>query len=294
MTASAATPPGPHSGLASEMLALLEGLAGTRPPPALAALHLPPFPWTGHRDAEFAAVELADGTVGLAYVLLDDTLAVLDRGAADLRLAGEDPLSVARWWSETDNPYRVVGFAVVNALSRWFMDRARFTPPAASDSIGGLDPAPGDHVGMVGYFPPLIRRIVDSGARVTVLERRESLAGMRDGHRIVLDPGELAGCNKVLATSTLLLNDTLDLVLGHLRGATRITLIGPGASCLPDPLFARGVTLMGGLHVDDAPALLAALAQGTGWGKAAHKTALAPADWPGAEGLRRAMRAPAS
>jgi uncharacterized protein (DUF4213/DUF364 family) len=51
---------------------------------------------------------------------------------------------------------------------------------------------------------------------------------------------------KVVSTSTLLLNDTLDRMLGHCRNARWFAMVGPGAGCLPDALFARGVTLLGG------------------------------------------------
>ncbi|MEZ5651768.1 MAG: DUF364 domain-containing protein [Burkholderiaceae bacterium] len=272
--------------LPDEILAALTPLPRV---PGVRALHLPPSPWNGHRDAEFAALELADGTIGLAYVLLDDTLAALTAIAPGLPLSGADPRLIARWWTDHADARRVIGFAAVNALTRWLFDRAGYVPPRAGDSIGELDPGPDDHVGMVGLFPPLIRRIVAAGARLTVLELKPKLAGGHDGYRVVLDPGSLGDCNKLLATSTLLLNGTLDRVLAHAPAAERIALIGPGASCLPDPMFARGVTLMGGTWVDDGPRLLAAIAAGTAWGEAAHKTALTPRDYPGLSALRAAL-----
>lgn len=267
--------------LGPELTGLLSAALTPLAPPPVRALHLPPSPWTGHRDAEFAVIELADGTLGLAYALLGDTLAELTARASGWALAGADPLALARWWHEAADARRVVGFAAVNALTRWLFDRAGFVPPAATDSIAGLAPAAGEHIGMVGRFPPLIRQVTRTGARLTVLELRADLAGDHGDHRVVLDPAALAGCDKILATSTMLLNDTLENVLALTRGARRFALIGPGASCLPDPLFARGVTLMGGVWIDDAPSLLEATAAGTGWGPAAHKTALAPADYPG-------------
>jgi len=77
-----------------------------------------------------------------------------------------------------------------------------------------------------------------------------------------------------------LLNDTLDHILAQCTRARAVAMIGPGAACLPQPLFARGVTLLGGSWVRDVPAMLAALREGTSWSPSAYKFALAPSDLP--------------
>ena len=274
--------------IADETLSLLErALRGARVP-RVAALHLPPAPWNGTREGEFGAIELDDGSLGLSYVLLGGTLTSLT-GAPGAGLVGADALEVARYWAGTGAgdgaALRTLGFAAVNALTRHLFDRAGYAPPAATDSIGGLAPQAGEHVGMIGYFPPLVKRVTDCGARLTVLELRSDLAGPREGFRITLDARELADCDKVLSTSTVLLNDTLDTVLAHCAHARAFAMIGPGASCLPDALFARGVTLMGGVWIERPDAFKAALASGTPWGPHARKFAIARDGYPGIESL---------
>jgi hypothetical protein len=251
------------------------------------ALHLPPSPWNGNKDGEFGAVELDDGSLGLSYLLLDDALGTLaaDRGRG---IAGVDALDLARDWVAAAAPARrALGFAAVNALTRHLYDRAGYAPPPAPDSIGGLDPQPHEHIGMVGFFPPLVAQVTACGARLTVVELRPQLAGERDGFRITLDARELARCDKVLATSTVLLNDTLDDVLGHCRDARAFAMIGPGAACLPDALFARGVTVQGGVWIDDAEAFKRALVAGEPWGRCGRKFAVRRDDYPGAVALAR-------
>ena len=277
------------STLPRELLAdLTRGCAGLRLP-RVQRLQLPPVPWNRQKSGEFAALVLEDGSIGLSYVLLDNTLAALaalsDNRAGPL-LAGADPLELAEGWASGQGVDHVIGFAAINALTRHLFDRAGFTPANAGDSLGGLDPQPGDHIGMVGLFPPLIKRVTHTGARLTVLERRSELAGTYPAFDCTLDPADLATCNKVLSTSTVLLNSTLDEVLAHCGQARQLALIGPGAACLPDPLFRRGVTLMGGSWIEDGPAVLAALATGERWGGHARKFALARADYPGIDALR--------
>jgi hypothetical protein len=271
--------------IADALLADLACRLGDAPRPRVRALHLPPVPWTGSKDGEFGALELDDGSLGLSYLLLDDSLAALARGGAAQGLIGADPLTIAHWWRDRDGAERTLGFAAVNALSRHLFDRAGFVPADAPDSIAGLDPQAGEHIGMVGFFPPLAKAVTASGARLTVLELRPDLAGARDDFRITLDPHELAGCDKLLSTSTVLLNDTLGDVLAHCTAAHAFAMIGPGASCLPDVLFQRGVTLLGGVWIEDAAAFKQALANGEPWGRHARKFALPRSHYPGIEAL---------
>lgn len=266
--------------LALDLITRLQHAYANRPPPRVKALHLPPVPWTGSKDGEFGAIELESGALGLSYLLLDDTLASI--GAAGAAVQGADALALARWWVDGGSPARVaLGFAAVNALTRELFDRAGFMPPPAADSIGGLDPKPGEHIGMVGYFPPLLKRVTARGARLTVLELRADLAGVHDGFKVTLDAQDLASCTQVLSTSTVLLNHSLETVRAACRAARRFVLIGPGAGCLPDPLFERGVSALGGTWIVDAPAFIQAVASGAPWSHASRKFLLQRDDYPG-------------
>jgi hypothetical protein len=270
--------------IADELLALLERFARVAPPPRVRGLHLPPPDAAGEKEGEFCALELEGGALGMSYVLLDDTLARLAGGEGG-NLAGAPALEVARWYGEATGARRTVGFAAANALCRWFFDRAGFCPDASRDSVGLLDPAPGDRIGMIGHFGRLIERIVATGATLTVVELRPELVGEHPGYRVTLDAEALAGCNKVLSTSTLLLNDSLERMLACSRGADYYAMVGPGAGCLPDPLFARGVTLLGGTWVVDAQGFREALLAGQSWSGHSRKFALAREAYPGFEAL---------
>jgi uncharacterized protein (DUF4213/DUF364 family) len=277
---------------ARDTLALLEAFAAQGTPlPRVRALHLPPKPTPGDLRGEFCALELDDGALGLSYVLLGDTWAELARQPERFALGGRDALDVARGYLSADALERTVGFAAVNALTRCLFDRAGFVAAGSGDSIGNLDPQPGETVGMIGYFASLVPRIIPRGARVVVIELRADLVGERDGARVTLDAGELQHCDKVLSTGTLLLNDTLDRMLSLCGRARRIAMIGPSVGCPPDPLFARGVTLLGGSWVTDSAAYLAALRSGESSAEFARKFALAREDYPGWDALlRRAAR----
>lgn len=270
---------------AHDYIQQLERLAARVPLPRVRALHLPPDPQPGETRGEFCALELDDGSLGMSYVLLDDTLTRLRELDPSLGLAGVDALNVARQFAYAAGAEKTIGFAAANALVRWLFDHAGFTPDASVDSLGELDPQPGDHIGMIGLFTPLLSRVLASGAELTVLELKSHLAGARDGYRVTLDADELRHCNKVVSTGTLVLNDTLDDMLARCTRARSIALIGPTMGCLPDALFARGVTLIGGTWVLDGPAYLDALRQGVQRSGLARKVAITREGWPGFESL---------
>ena len=270
---------------ATEYLAQLEAFAALGPLPRVRALHLPPGRFATDNRGEFCALELEDGSIGLSFVLLEDTLERLLDGAEGLGLAGADALALARRYASDSGIWKTLGFAAANALTRRFYDQAGFRPDNSSDSIGHLNPQPGEHIGMIGKFTSLLRRISDSGARLTIVELNPELVGEQDGYQVTLDPEQLSDCSKVVSTSTLLLNDTLERMLACCRNARWFAMVGPGAACLPDALFARGVTLLGGSWINDGQGFTAALRSGESPGAFASKSALTADSYPGFDAL---------
>jgi len=127
-------------------------------------------------------------------------------------------------------------------------------------------------VGLVGYSPRLVKALAGSGARVTVLERRQ--VTKRDDVTVGDDPRLLASCDKVLFTSTTLLNDTFDELERITANATFRALYGPGAAILPDPFFELGFHAIAGTLITDAPTLARRQRQGERWGDAKTKFVL--------------------
>ena len=266
---------------ADALVASVEAAFSGIDPPPVAALHRPASFERGRTDAEFCAIELADGSIGLGYALLGDLRDGLDAPAlAALARPGAPSLPLARAFRGRTTAERTLGLATLNALSQSAMRRAGIVPPDATDSLGGLDPRPGERIGMVGWFPPLTRRVVETGASLVVVELDPALAGRHEGFEVTLDPGVLAGCDKVLSTTTLMLNDTLDAVLAACSRAARVVLVGPTGGCLPDALFARGVDALGGTRVVDRDGFVDALASGGSWSAFARKFMLDATDWP--------------
>jgi uncharacterized protein (DUF4213/DUF364 family) len=54
---------------------------------------------------------------------------------------------------------------------------------------------------------------------------------------VTLDVTELSTCNKILCTSTTILNNSLEEILNHCAPDALVSIIGPTAGYFPDPLF---------------------------------------------------------
>lgn len=287
------TPSASHNlSIAQALAQQLQAIQAAWPTPRVRRLHLPRRTGApGEHDAEFCAIELDDGSFGLSYVLLGHTLDALlaanDTGA--LPLAGSDPMAWARQLGTGDGVTRALALAAINAMTDSVWRRIGYEPPPAGNSLGDIELTAQDHLGMIGFFPPLVRRVAEAGGRLSVVELDERMV-MRQRERfpgvsIGLDHALLSRCNRVVGTSTMLLNDTLDAMLAAAPLATDFAVIGPSAGLWPDALFDRGVTLLGGTRVTDGPAFTQALAEGASWTSSTRKFAIARDRWPGCQAL---------
>jgi len=273
------------------LLACAERVAARLAPPAVAALHVPAEHLGAGIEGEFGLVVLDDGSAGLFFALLGDTLRRLRHDLRAPDATGRSPLALARGIGSDDEVERAVALGAISALTRHLFRRAGYTPPSAANALGGAELSPADHVGMVGLFPSLARRIREQGVTLTVLELRAEKVERAERYEVTLDPARLRGCNRILCTASTLINGTLDAVLTHAAHAEHVALIGPSASCFPDPLFERGVHVVGGSAVLHADALAARIARGEPWGNAVSRYAIDARAYPGLDALLDAASA---
>ena len=279
--------------VANAVMRQLAAIATRHPSPRVRRLHLPlralqNAPLAGEHDAEFCAIELDDGAFGLSYVMLGDTLRALlaAHGApGGVPLAGTDPMALAQRLAQGSEVERALALAAINALTDSVWRRLGYEPPAAGNSLGDVVLGPQDHLGMIGFFPPLVQRVAQAGGRLSVVEMNaDMVTRQRERYPQVtvgLDRALLADCNCVVGTSTMLLNDTLDAMLSAAPNASRFAVIGPSAGLWPDALFERGVTLQGGTRVTDPAHFAHAMATGQSFSTSTRKFAISKDSWPG-------------
>lgn len=149
-----------------------------------------------------------------------------------------------------------VGIATINALSAiLFEDKAgKYKPTGYRNALDLVQITETDTVAMVGAFPPFIKRIQEVTKKLFVIERNPTIIGKGDMVDIEpeIDLEEIVpNADIAIITGVTLINHTLGPILELARKAREIVVVGPTASVYPEPLFKRGVTVMGGVRVND-------------------------------------------
>jgi len=242
--------------------------------PLIEKMFFPPLYNGGQpKNAEFMAMGLTGGFAGISFVLIEDTHSAHSYNMLrPEQFIGKDPVSFALEFGSDDSVKEMISMAAINAISHFAMLEMGVEVDSASDSLGLLNLSAGDSIGMVGLFMPLMGEINKTGAKLLVLEKKAKLIKKFPHLNITLEPAELKSCNKVLCTSTTLLNNSLDEIMNHCAPDAFVSIVGPTAGYFPDPVFARGVDVVGGRIVTDSELFFQLLEQGEKWGNATRKT----------------------
>ena len=241
--------------------------------PSVESITLPPFHRGGQpKDAQFMAIGLKGGAVGISYVLLPDEKEDEYTALRPSDFIGTDSYRLTLDFDYDDPLKEMIGLAAINAVCQHVMRETDFAVDSATDSLGLLSIRKGDRVGMVGLFYGLVKRIKEADAELVVLEKNDQLLQQYPDLPLTRAVAELRRCNKILCTSTAILNNSLDEILAHTAPDAFVSIIGPTAGYFPDPLFARGVDVVGGRVVTDSEAFLQSITEGKRWGDATLRT----------------------
>jgi len=217
----------------------------------------------------YTAVRLDDDGCGLAYTFRQEacegSTAVREAGT----LAGRPAAELAAWVRTPDAASAAVGVATLNAVAQ---------PPAEAaeaDITEAIRVAPGDVVGMVGYFRPLMNYFRQRDARLHIFERHP--LEEPDVHPDWAASLLLPECDVVVISGTAVINRTIDGLLSCLDRAREVVVLGPSTPMVPDVFAGRGVTLLSGVRVRDPARLLQIVSEGGGtrrFGPAVQKITL--------------------
>jgi uncharacterized protein (DUF4213/DUF364 family) len=154
-----------------------------------------------------------------------------------------------------------VGIATINALSAILLEdeACQYKPSAYGNALDLVKITGEDTVAMVGAFPPFIKRIQEITKKLFVIEKNPRVADKGDMIEIESEARLreiIPQANIIVITGVTLVNHTLGPVLELAKNASEIIVVGPTASVYPEPLFARGVTVMGGVRIADAAKMI--------------------------------------
>ncbi|TVO68864.1 Rossmann-like domain-containing protein [Sedimenticola selenatireducens] len=252
-------------------------------PPVIKEILLPAVDESNEDDIKdnFGFVILEDGSAGPFYTCLDNTLEWLH--GQRQQCIGVTPLQIAQKLDGINIPASALALGAFNAISQHIMRRAGFNPSALEKrSDSNISDS---HIGMVGFFRPLIERYIKQGKKVTVIEQQPERVPPELSLKLYTTPEALADCDYILCTASTLINNTIESIVHAAKDPAKINLIGPSASGLPDILFDLGIHSTGGFIVDNLDALKLAMSQGESWGSAGRKYQLTQDIYPGLASL---------
>jgi len=259
-------------GLKDEFRKMVMELTAKFTPPTIANVFFPPFhKGDQQKDSQFMAISLEGGATGISFVLLPDEKMEEYTALLPSDFIEKNPQGFALEFGSDDPIKEMISLAAINAICQYVMRVISFPVDHATDSLGLLSISAGDRIGMVGLFFGLVKKIKNAGAELVVIEKNEQLVQKHSDLPITLDPTKLSTCNKILCTSTTILNNSLDEVLAHCSPDAFISIIGPTAGYFPDPLFARGVDVVGGRVVKNSAQFLQLLSERKRWGDATQR-----------------------
>lgn len=235
--------------------------------------------------SNFGAIRLKDGSIGIIFLNLTREVKEIASRFNRSEIIGMNPSELARNFNSQDDFKKTLGLGAINSISQHVFSRTDLSLDFTTDSLGLLNLQTGDKVGMVGFFPPLVKKIERLGLKLIIIEKKEQLVKKSLDWEVTLDPERLTECNKALITSTTVLNDSIDDILQYCSQAEKISVIGPTGGFFPDPLFKRGVSALGGTYVHDSRLFMELLGQNQKWGPSTRKYCLQQRKYPGISSL---------
>lgn len=156
-----------------------------------------------------------------------------------------------------------VGVATANALSHMLQDLK--PENFLSLDLDVLDLIkPEDSVAMVGYFEPLVPKIIKMTKKITVLEKRKI-----ESAKTRILPSErareiLPSSDIIILSASTLANRTFDKLLTYCSKAREVILLGPSTPLYPKLFFERGITSVMGTLILDSRTMLTIVSEAGG------------------------------
>jgi len=215
----------------------------------------------------YTGVKLDTGHIGVCHSLLNELALgccqMVKRAGTLADSPATELSSSAKSWDMSES---IVGVATLNALSQMVLDKEKekylITEGNFMDymvnKIGKKDT-----VALVGCIEPFTEILRKKARHLYIFERNPTLF---DEQMLPDTACEefLPKADIVIVTGSSIANKTIDHVLGLSQGAKEIGVVGPSAGLIPNPLFKRGVTIIGSIKAVNADRLLQIIAEGGG------------------------------
>lgn len=238
----------------------------------------------------FSGVKLSTGQGGLCFTPVKEIPAAVccPSSAAAMPLSGRLCGRSAEKYLEdifSDNILKkTLGIATLNALSSliWETEPPKgYSVTMGMDAFDGVDVTQYKKTVVIGALVPMLKKLIAGGCDFRVLEQDSRTLKPRELPYYAPSedaPKYVPDADLLVITGVTILNDSLPGILAMAKPGAEIIVTGPTASMLPDALFARGVTMAGGILVTKADELLDIICEGGSgyhfFGKSAERTVI--------------------
>jgi uncharacterized protein (DUF4213/DUF364 family) len=205
----------------------------------------------------YTAVTTSDGGIGLSYTYFDRKSAcsvVDDYHDAEERPAAE----LLEKIHSTDTIEKSMALALVNALN---YENAVSLPEDRDNTIvfEKLQVREGSRVAMVGFFGPLVKALDKRKALLEVIDDLRGIGNRQSFYK------KLAGwADALILTSTSILNNTTEEILGQVSAGVKTVLMGPSTPMVADAFTHLPVHILAGTVPVEKEQVLKAVRHGLG------------------------------
>ena len=274
--------------IASDFLKIIEQISQKITIPFIKDVYIPPIN-PKNKDhsklSNFGAIMLEDGAIGIFFVSLSPDIKKIGENVDLSQYTGMNPIILAKKFGSLDSFEKTLGLGAINAISQHIFKKSDYLFDFTSDPLGLLNLNKFDKPGMVGFFPPLVKLIQEMALELIIVEKKTQLVKKTANWEVTLDLNRLVDCNKILITSTTVLNESIDEVLKYCSKAEKISIIGPTAGFFPDPLFLRGIDIVGGTYIHNSKLFMELISENKRWGPSTKKYCIQKKNYPGISSL---------
>ena len=204
----------------------------------------------------YSCAELSDNSMGVAWTPDKNPQGTCTHFKTAGTIQGSDARTCLQWLESDNHLARAIGLAVFNALNSRV---ARTLSDEEAISLLGI--GPDDHVVMVGYFAPVLKRIRDTGCTLDIVELNSFKPGVLNAQQ---GKEALAQCDVAIITATTIINDTCEQVLGALKKNRAALMLGPSTPVCPEVFAGSRISQLSGAFVTDPEPLKVVLSEGGG------------------------------
>jgi len=226
----------------------------------------------GYTGVEVARKEQNENysTVGLCYTL---TSIINKPECTKLENAGnltqKSTKELLYWCLENPSIKKIVGIATLNAVSQYFIQKFRPYFELQEDLFEFLRLNNRSKVLFIGYLRPLVEKAMKFSKNIIVVEDHLANRQLMNRIKFSRDINDLNNGDKnvdfLICTGTAILNETIDRIIDEFKNkVNKFIILGPTVSFIPDTLFEAGISIVGGLNVNDNEKVLKVIQEGGG------------------------------